>query len=297
MPDTAAGVQNYWAYQLELMETLPAQVHERQPESIHGLRAAGRRLKATVRIYRPLIRRRLAHDLFEALDWYNSVLGLARDAEVIAEELTELLGDRSGAGVIISSLEAERERTARIADDMLTSTRVDDVLELVDELVKNPWRSPGGQPVSGEEILSRGRWAERRVATQWCHGPRQGEATEQWLHQLRRRAKAARFAAESVQAVIPGAKAVAQAYDRLATLLGAVQDTAVIKRALAPWPDVLVADAIAAREELAKQGLRDLPKMVEEAVPEDLLAGRQKAPLTALANLDETLDWLGVTES
>ena len=44
MAKTAAAVQQYWADQLELMRTLPAEVHSRQPESIHDLRVASRRL-------------------------------------------------------------------------------------------------------------------------------------------------------------------------------------------------------------------------------------------------------------
>ena len=60
MAKTAAAVQ-YWADQLELMRTLPAEVHSRgQPESIHDLRVASRRLKATVRLYQPLLSPRLA---------------------------------------------------------------------------------------------------------------------------------------------------------------------------------------------------------------------------------------------
>ena len=93
MAKTAAAVQQYWADQLELMRTLPAEVHSRQPESIHDLRAASRRLKATGRLYQPLLRPRLANNLIELLDWYNAQLGQARDAEVIAEE-ADLLDER-----------------------------------------------------------------------------------------------------------------------------------------------------------------------------------------------------------
>ena len=112
MAKTAAAVQQYWADQLELMRTLPAEVHSRQPESIHDLRAASRRLKATVRLYQPLLRPRLANNLIELLDWYNAQLGQARDAEVIAEEVADLLDERPGARAVIAALEAEARRTA-----------------------------------------------------------------------------------------------------------------------------------------------------------------------------------------
>lgn len=282
MPNTAASVQQYWADQLELMATLPAQVRARQPESIHDLRAAGRRLKSTIRTYRPLIRRRLARELLASLDWYNAVLGDARDAEVIDLELAELLGERPGAREIIAALDAERGRTAHIADNMLTSARADEVLALVQELVDDPWRRTGrkrDKRSARGSIQRRVRWAERRVAREWRRGPQRGEGTDAWLHRLRRRSKSARYAFESVASVSPEAKSVADAHARVATLLGIVQDTVVIERALAIWPDLLVADVIATRQEMSERALGELPEAIQKAVPADMIGPRAKATL------------------
>ena len=44
----------------------------------------------------------------------------------------------------------------------------------------------------------------------------------EWAHRLRRRAKAARYAAESVEGAIPEFKKKAAGYARVATLLGIV---------------------------------------------------------------------------
>lgn len=270
MSDVAVGLQQYWADELELMRTLPAQVHARQPESIHGLRAAGRRLRSTVRTFSPLIRRRLVGKLDESLAWYNGVLGQARDAEVIVDELAELLGGHPDARELLEHLETERERTAHIADNMLTSAQVGDVLALVEDLVDDPWRKSAraaGRFPSDGRVLRQVRWAERRVAREWTFGPSGSETTDQWLHRLRRRAKSARYAAEAVSATTPGAEPVAEAYARVATLLGVSQDTAVIKEALAHWPGVLVSDAIAVRERLAERARQELPEAIWRALP------------------------------
>ena len=93
----------------------------------------------------------------------------------------------------------------------------------------------------------------------------------EWAHRLRRRAKAARYAAESVEGAIPEFKKKAAGYARVATLLGIVQDTVVIKRALMVWPTALVADPVAARERLAAEARSEVPQAVREALPPDLL--------------------------
>lgn len=284
MSKSAATVQQYWADQLELMRTLPAEVHSRQPDSVHDLRAAGRRLKATVRLYRPLLRPKLAELLMTELDWYNAQLGQARDAEVIAEEVADLLGNRPGSRAVIAALDAERRRTAHIADRMLLSDRAAGVLEVVAEVVADPWRSTRqtGTPPSRTELFDRVRWAEKRVAREWRDGPRGGEETLEWAHRLRRRAKAARYAAESVEGAMPGARKKAAQYARVATLLGIVQDTAVIKRALMVWPTAVVTEPVAVRERLAEEARSEVPQAIREALPSDLIDVRPDRPDAAV---------------
>lgn len=140
MTPASQSVQRYWADQLDLLLVLREQVRDREPDAIHDIRAAGRRLKATVRVLRPLIKRRLARELLDALDWYNGVLGHARDAEVIHDGTAEYLDQRPGSRAVIASLEAERSRTAHIADNLLTSAGADAVITLVRSLVDDPWR-------------------------------------------------------------------------------------------------------------------------------------------------------------
>ncbi|MCI1749725.1 MAG: CHAD domain-containing protein, partial [Acidipropionibacterium sp.] len=65
MSKAASSVERYWAGQVDLMRSLPGAVRRREPDSIHDLRAAGRRLRATIRIYRPLLPQKQAARLLD----------------------------------------------------------------------------------------------------------------------------------------------------------------------------------------------------------------------------------------
>lgn len=265
MPAIGDAVQQYWGEQLELMVTLPAHVAQREPESIHDLRAAGRRVRATVRTFQPLIRKQLAIRLEDGLEWYNGLLGKARDAEVIAEEVAELFTDEPGSGTVLGVLEAEREEAALAADEMLRGPGASRVIGLVGQVAADPWR---GSLRSADDApwLDRLDWTVKRVAREWEQGSQTGEAETEWMHRLRRRAKSARYGFESVADSVDGAADRADAFAKVATLLGVVQDTAVIEQAMAIWPDVVVADVLAQRREMAAEALAEVPAAVRAAL-------------------------------
>lgn len=274
MANPAAGVQQYWADQLDLLRLLPTAVGERQPESIHDLRAAGRRIKATVRVHRPLIRRSLASTAILSLDAYNAVLGQARDAEVIADLVAELLGPRPDAQAVIAALEAERMRTAALADVLLSGEQAAQVLDTVAELVADPWSARPDKPSRGpgrNAVLRRVRWAERRVADEWRQGPDREEDEHVWMHRLRRRAKAARYAHESITAAVPESQDAAAAYAKVATLLGVVQDSVVVTQRLSAWSHAAVTEALAAQEQRADKARREAPEAIRTALFSGLL--------------------------
>jgi CHAD domain-containing protein len=265
----ATSVHRYWARQLELMQTLPQAVHAREADSIHGLRAAGRRLKATVRVYQPLLRRQLSAEVIDGLDWYNSVLGQARDAEVIHQAVAEELRSVRKAKQLLVALDSERRRTAHLADKMLVGVRAGRVVSLVEEFVDDPWRGKGTP--GRDDVLERMHWAEFRVARIWRQGPRNGETSTDWEHRLRRRSKVARFGAEALRDAMPGAVDTAAAYAQISTTLGVVQDTAIINRALQVWPKKLVGDLMATRERLATEARDEAPDLIDAALSAKLL--------------------------
>lgn len=261
----ATGLHRYWNEQLELLRSMPQAVRDRQPEAIHGLRAAGRRTKATVRVYQPLLRQRASTEVIDALDWYNSVLGQARDAEVIHQIVVQELKSVRRARQVLTALDSERRRTAHLADKMLIGVRADRVVSLVAELVADPWL--GEDAPSRKEVLACFDWAQRRVANTWQRGPSNGESLTDWQHRLRRRAKVARFAAEALSDVDPQFAAAATSYAKVSTVLGVVQDTAIINRTLRVWPKKTVGELMTRRSRLAEQALAELPEVLAAAVP------------------------------
>jgi len=247
MSKTASRVEGYWIEQIGLMRELPAAVTANEPESIHDLRAAGRRLKATIRVYRPLLRPQLAEALLAELDWYNSELGRARDAEVIHEHMAELFADRADAKPLLDELAGEQESLRQEAITILGGDRAAALVDLAGVMVAQPWRRSKARKGKGptrEQIMRRVGWAEQRVGQAWQEVDAHPEGRWAGLHLLRRRAKAARYAYESVAAARSGAAATARYYAELADLLGMVQDAVIVERVLAGRPGELTEYAL-----------------------------------------------------
>ncbi|PXX62157.1 CHAD domain-containing protein [Nocardia tenerifensis] len=73
------------------------EVRADEPDSIHQMRVATRRLRSVLRSYRGLFERAPAAALGEELKWLATVLGVARDAEVRAERFEKLLAEHGRA--------------------------------------------------------------------------------------------------------------------------------------------------------------------------------------------------------
>lgn len=244
MSKAAASVEKYWAGQVDLMRSLPGAVRRREPDSIHDLRAAGRRLRATIRIYRPLLPQKQAARLLDGLRWYNGVLGEARDAEVAAQHVGKLLevvsGGSSlpGSDELIARLAEHQERTAAAADEMLSSGRSEALVEELSRFVAAPWRAPmarGGRGPRRSQIVKRVAWAERRASTVWEQfdgASLASEALAPTRHRLRRRIKAARYGYESLGGTVKDASERAERHALAADVLGEMQDAVVLEEVL-----------------------------------------------------------------
>src|SRR6516165_6975006 len=68
----------------ETMKSLDPMVRRDEPDAVHQMRVATRRLRSTLRSFRHIVHREGTRRLAAELKWLGSVLGQARDAEVLA---------------------------------------------------------------------------------------------------------------------------------------------------------------------------------------------------------------------
>lgn len=207
-PASSAGdlVLAYLDAHLAALKALDPLARRDEPDAVHQMRVESRRLRGTLRSYQRLLDRDGTAAAAESLKWLGGMLGRPRDAEVLAErlagELREfpaemLLGPvqaRTAAHFARSGSEARRELLAA-----LDSERYLRLLDDLDRLLAEPpltrlASQPAGDVVPGE-VRRAYRQASRRM--QRALRPPAGPARDVALHQARKSARRARYAAEA----------------------------------------------------------------------------------------------------
>ena len=211
------------------------------PEDVHQLRVAARRLRSDLRTFAPLLERERVDAVRAELGWLGRQVGEARDADVLGARLTELCrtlpdADQAGAARLLLR-HGEQSEAAR--EVMLSCLRDRRYLRLIDTLVKlaaSPPMRASANPSSDAEASRPGMsgdLAARLVRRPWRRltravaelGP---DPADQQLHDVRILAKRARYAADAVVPVAgKRAKRFAKRMADVQTVLGDHQDTAV----------------------------------------------------------------------
>ncbi|MET7676492.1 CYTH and CHAD domain-containing protein [Streptomyces seoulensis] len=233
------------AYLREQREAILARdpgVRRDLPDSVHQMRVATRRLRSAFRSYGSVLDRDATDPVAAELKWLAGELGVGRDQEVLAERLADAL-DTLPPGTVTGPV---RERlgawaTARHGSTrgrllgVLDSARYLALLDSLDTLLADPpmrqraARKPG-------KVLTRALSKEgaklARLVTDALELP-PGEDRDHALHQARKRAKRARYAAEAAVPALGGsARALARAAKKLTGLLGEHQDSVLARQAL-----------------------------------------------------------------
>lgn len=199
-----------------------------ESEAVHQARVGTRRLRSDLRAFAPLLLPGWATPLRAELSWLADALGAVRDADVLLARLEERLdGDRRGDGAaLLSRLSDERELARRRLLDALDDRRY---LHLLDDLVEAVQRpavtSTAGRPAAKVlPELAAEPWRRLRKAIRAL----EGDPSDDRLHQVRIRAKRARYAAElaSLSAGKPAIR-FAKAVARLQDVLGGFNDAVV----------------------------------------------------------------------
>jgi CHAD domain-containing protein len=216
-PSSPAGqvVLAYLRAHTAKLTSLDPMVRRDEPDSVHQMRVATRRLRSTLRSFGKIIRRGDTQRLAGELTWLGDVLGEARDGEVLAGHLQANLRQLPPE-LVVGPIQARVQghfAPARAAarDALLAALDSRRYLSLLDELdrllAQPPLTRRAARPAADvlPAAVRRAYWktARRmRRARRAAAGPPRDAA----LHEVRKAAKQARYAGEAATPAI-GAKA------------------------------------------------------------------------------------------
>lgn len=169
------------------------------PEELHQVRVATRRLRAVLRAARPLLNPEWTEALRSELAWLGSALGPVRDLDVLLERLEEEIADleppeRRAAGGFLRSLEEERSSARAAMLDAMTSGRYAELLTRLEAAAVAPRAQRAD--VSLRDIAAREFRKLRKAVRTLPPDP-----SDDALHAVRIRGKRSRYAAELAEGV------------------------------------------------------------------------------------------------
>ncbi len=237
---TAADVVlAYTGTQVAAIMSLDPLVRRDTPDAVHQMRVATRRLRSTLKSFGHVLQAGEIQDLRDELKWLGGVLGTARDAEVLSEHVQagldqlppELVMGPAQARVRVHFAPIEAEARAAVLET-LDGDRYLALLDGLDTLLVDPPLAPGaGRPAA--EVLPAAVWrARRRVRRRLrrAQNTPAGPGRDAALHEARKAAKQARYAAEAVSPAL-GRQAAhfAQRMKKVQSVLGDHHDGVVAR--------------------------------------------------------------------
>jgi CHAD domain-containing protein len=220
------------------------------PEGVHQARVATRRLRSDLRTFRDYLDPEWAESLREELKWLGAELGNVRDADVMLERLqhhAQRLPDDERLLVerVIARRATERDDARAALLDAYRSSRYVELLERLVAAAQAPAFAAGVDAPAKATLprVVRGPWQHLRKAVNELGDSPADEA----LHEVRKRAKRCRYAAEAVAPVVgKPARLFAKAVANVQEVLGEHQDAVVARQ----WLGKAAAD-LPAREAYA----------------------------------------------
>jgi CHAD domain-containing protein len=223
------------------LTSLDPMVRRDEPDAVHQMRVAARRLRGTLRSFGDVLRGGETGRLAGELQWLGSVLGKERDAEVLSAHLLQALHEFP-AELVIGPVQAHVQghfATARAAAHAeviaaLDSDRYFALLDGLDRLLAAPpFTAQAAEPAA--DVLPAAarrayRKAARRVRRAWRAAP--GRPRDAGLHRARKAARRARYASEAMTSAIGApARRFARKMKKVQSVLGENQDTVIARRA------------------------------------------------------------------
>lgn len=206
-------------------------------EGVHGMRTSTRRLRSALRTFGRLVKAEWALPLEQELRWLAQVLGAVRDLDVLRERLLRASGDAPEAlAPLFRTLAVEHERASGRLKEVLQGERYQDLIERLEQsIIATPLRSDVGK-LRRSELPS-------LVGKAWKSLRKRGRALrpddpDNDFHEVRKRAKRARYAAEDVADALgkhraKEARRFAERATQVQDVLGEHQDASIAAQEIA----------------------------------------------------------------
>jgi CHAD domain-containing protein len=223
------------------------------PEDLHQLRVATRRLRAFLRAARPLLDRPAAEALRAELGWLGSALGPARDLDVITDalraQIAELGDDGTPLLALVDELETQRLAAREALGTIMSEPRY---LALLDSLEHVGALVTGGDEPTLARIWWRAHKRLRAAVAELAVDPE-----DDALHAVRIDVKRARYAAELAGSELgKRGEAYVRAAKALQDVLGDHQDAVVAEVQIRTWVSSRPTAALAAGRLIERQRVR-----------------------------------------
>jgi CHAD domain-containing protein len=209
------------------------------PEGVHRARVATRRVRSDLRTFRTMLQPEWLEPIREELRWLGSILGEARDADVL---LTRIQGrtesipptEAPGAAQVVEALDQRRKEAHAVLIDGLRGDRYIALLDRLVEAARGPMVLPGSDAPVRDIVpaLLDGPWKHLRAAVRAAR-KHPGDVE---LHTVRIRTKRVRYAAETIAPLLgKPARLLADAAAGLQSILGEHHDAVVAESWLRTW--------------------------------------------------------------
>jgi CHAD domain-containing protein len=199
----------YISQQSGRLRSLDIAVRRDEPAAVHQMRVTTRRLRAVLQAFPMVVLEPTTH-LNGELKWLGQVLGDARDAEVLEryfeERLTstpvELVIGPAQARVVAHFAPAHAAARGAVLE-ALDSARYFGILHDLDRLLEEPLQTAAAAQPAAEVLPKAVAHTYRRTKHRMHQARRapQGSQRDAALHEARKAAKRARYAAEAVEPV------------------------------------------------------------------------------------------------
>lgn len=243
----------YLSTQVDAVRRHDLGVRENAGDAVHQLRVALRRLRSALSSFRDVLDRNATRPLSDELKWAAGELGPARDTEVLRAHLNKELAtlapdsvrgraDVQLAGYFEQEASAARER----AVDLLHSGRYAAMLAALQRLLSEPPLTADASNPARTQLKRAIERTERRLtsAAERLADLEPGPDRDAGLHEVRKKAKQARYAADAVRPV--GGKGLRQwerAVKKVQNTLGEHHDSVVARGVLSALADTAGAAA------------------------------------------------------